>query len=365
MTNRELHIFTSEKGSAGKTSQALSLAMYLMSRSYNVCIIDLNMQNPDLEDVFANFLATVRIIDGKAQITYQRRELPVAGNTRTGKKFVYVRPHSRFERVMVWAFLKLVIETEDRSTMFVVDTGENLHNLIPLKSEREQVYRVFKDMQVTPTIWHTWLWSAPASMNKMRRLNEAVQFMQGFKGWTDNHLVNVFNVYRVAGKAKRLHRLVRSVKRRFDDPDMQPLPLSFERICKCVEIVAKRLGISDPSKDEVRVREIPDLWCETFERMLEVMGHQGVFSNIFILETVPRVTMFVDQILMSRPTRVAQIRQILGRFYDNFVEFVKIYEIGSKRDLVDTIDTMVEQILEDESDDTEFTIVEVDSREHA
>lgn len=337
--SKEMHIFVSEKGSAGKTTQALSLALFFMSKSYNVVIVDFNRQNPDLEDVFANFSAKVKIVELFEQPYYLKKTLPVAGRM-GGKTFTFIKPMfvPNGPKEM-WRFLQMLTTEESNGTKFVVDTGENIHNFV-IKSHYENGklnQNIIPEVDFAPIFWYTWLWSAPASQNKMRRMEDAIKYLSSsIDGWGDNHLINVFNVYRINEKVKKLHRIVNVIKKRYRSPNIDPTPLSFDRIMKCIGIVAKSLGINDPSRDEIKVKEIPGLWMGTFERMLDVLGGDKVFSNICILEAVPRVTMFIDQIIMSRPTRISQVRKLLDKFYVQFVEFAKLYVLSQMQVVADT-----------------------------
>jgi len=320
---QEVHIMVSEKGSAGKTSQALSLALYFMSKSFNTCIIDLNGGNPDMEDVFANFPSKVDIIspEGDGSLwegLYLRRTLAVAGKM-TGKTFTFITPYYQLETTdEMLRFVDCICKNEN-VTKVVVDTGRNLHEFMVGGNST-------KLLEYTPTFWFTWLWALPGSRNKLQRVEKAVKFFkETLYDWSDVNLINVFNVYRIKEKVKRLKKVVQKFDKRMKSGVEKASPLSFDRIMKCVKIVAKALGINDPSRDEIRYREIPGLWAETFERMLQAMGKDGLPSNICILPNVARMTMFIDQIIMARPTRVATIRKMLGRFYDNVRHFAEIH----------------------------------------
>jgi len=374
----------SEKGSAGKTSQALSLTLFYIGKSFNTLLIDFNRNNPDLEDVFANFLAKVKIIEKDGQPGYIKKELPVAGRM-GGRTFTFIKPISipQSPREM-WMFFADILKSEPTATKIIVDTGENLHNFIVKQyNEKDKWITITPLFTITPVFWYTWMWAAPGSRNKMKRIEDSVRYMKEFfNDWNDNNLVNVFNVYRVNDKIKKLNRIVREVRMRYKRPGIDVKPLSFDRIMKCVNIVAKSLGINDPLRDEIKIREIPGLWADTFENMLGVLGQESVFSNICILESVPKVTMFIDQVIMSRPTKIAQIRRLLGRFYDNFIDFAKMYEISKiktgyiplskDKEFQETIREMSEEIKEDKekSEDnsgTKFTEsgeIEVDTKSH-
>jgi len=334
--NNEIHIFVSEKGSAGKTTQCLSLGLYFLSKNFNTCLVDLNRGNPDLEDAFASFPTKIEIVmseDDKP--LYYRRIMPVAGKF-NGKTFTLILPY-RFPDTVnkIYQFLNLIYANE-QATKIVVDTGENLHNFIYKHYESgrgmvESGTPELEQVKFTPTFWFTWLWSLPASINKMKRVREAVEYFKSrFTNFGDNNIVNVFNMYRIKEKVKKLNKVLTEIDRRYNSARVKPSPLSFDRIVKCVGIVAKSLGINDPSRDEIKYREIPGLWFDTFERMLETMGENGVFSNICIIEAVPKLTMFVDQIIMARPTRVSKIRSMLGKFYLIVRKFAEVHYLSER-----------------------------------
>jgi hypothetical protein len=327
-----IDILTSYKGGVGKTTIALSIALNCidfskdkngktkMKLKKNFVLIDTNPQNSNLaEDIFFYFHAN------------SRSNSPYINQT--GTKYT-ISPDSDFTFSVYDATdqdpfaLARRLQMEDNSdTCYIIDTNVHVRSIPSDIFSGEGYHKVF--------VWFLWGWSSPRLTHQLEAILQSAESIE--RSWPKVQMIHVFNLYdfftgglvnlslkKANTTLKPLKAVLKKLDRKlkkFDKGVCNPVYIGYKTLGKFAKDIHTTL-IGYVAGDNLSMEELPNLWAEHLDNMVDRAGKTGYPYNILIIPTFFReLTMSTDRLIMSSPR---SFEKIIGQIAP-MAEFIETF----------------------------------------
>lgn len=307
-------------GKSGKTSLALSIGLYYLTKGYSVVWIDANACNADLEKCFEFFHMS------QFNETHNYTESIYTISFNSPKTLRIVSPTVPLEIAKdVHGFVMGVVNRLSDVKVFVVDTNFSAHSLSLIVNGTKKEYR-----SLDVTVFHSHAFDSLFYSREMKRTRDAITKMEDAGFWVVHvfsaHLLQILHTL-----AFRRSKGVKQVTKMFD---------VFIEICSLKERETKylpygeiheylRIGRAQAYKfkgTRTVFTQFNSIWYDVFEGILMDLAGDKVPVNILLIPYFKDYVQIVSRICIQGCRSVREIRELMKSYFCHVAKHLEFLE---------------------------------------
>lgn len=328
-----LYIITGAYGKTGKTSGAISIALYHLKQGREVRIVDCNPQNPDIDRVFDFFHRSGRTEAKSSRLSHyvvDKKDTDFGSDKHIEIATPLLPPESFHDTIH---FIAEVAKDFDDDEVIIADTNHHiaisssLEELLDTDKNKSMYKNLLNKYKIT--FVHYWDFSSISYKKELKRTKKAVVILERL----GIQVLNVFSAHMMQMLSVLSLRQTKTSKKNLDDMEKtfrkfamiekknKIFSIPFGSFYHLLDIAHEKATILKVQKDRrIIAEQYPKIWLEVFtglKKYIEVKTKDKSLypNNIVLIPYFREMIGFVGRVSVVGIRNTKELEEMMSKYY--------------------------------------------------